>query len=277
MNDALLISQQYENSTGKKALYDFYPGTSKPLETILFIHGYMGFKDWGCWNLVAEYFQKQGFAVAKGNLSHNGTSLSHPEEFVDLDSFATNSYSKELSDIQSLIETMVQKHGSQRIHLIGHSRAGGMVVLAGVHKAVKTISCWAPISSIAQRFPKGEELDKWRLEGVYYRLNSRTGQQMPHAYTQWTDFLEHRDMLDIETACRNLTKPICVIHGTEDSSVAISEGETVARWCGTDLIRIEGANHTFGAAHPWKKKSLPSHLLTVCDCTCTFINASIKE
>ena len=26
---------------------------------IIFIHGYMGYKDWGCWNLVERYFNKR--------------------------------------------------------------------------------------------------------------------------------------------------------------------------------------------------------------------------
>src|SRR5690606_29880868 len=144
-------NQQYTGSGNRRALYDYYTATESANEAVLFIHGYMGFKDWGCWHLVARYFQEHGLSFAKANLTHKGTTIESPLDFTDLEAFAENSYLKERNDILSVIEVLVQQHGIRRIHLIGHSRAGGMVLLAGTHPNVATISSWAPISSIEQR------------------------------------------------------------------------------------------------------------------------------
>ena len=62
--------------------------TPKPL--VIFSHGYKGFKDWGCWNLVAEAFKNSGFAFVKFNFSHNGGTIKQPLDFPDLDAFDEN-------------------------------------------------------------------------------------------------------------------------------------------------------------------------------------------
>ena len=32
---------------------------------ILFIHGFMGYKDWGAWNLMQDFFTNKGFGFCK--------------------------------------------------------------------------------------------------------------------------------------------------------------------------------------------------------------------
>ena len=73
----------------------------KPL--IIFLHGFKGFKDWGHFNMIADYFVNQGFAFLKMNFSHNGTSPEQLIDFVDLEAFGQNNFSIELDDVLSLI------------------------------------------------------------------------------------------------------------------------------------------------------------------------------
>lgn len=277
MNETVLINQHYVGYNGKKALYDYFPASEEPKRAVLFIHGYMGFKDWGCWNLVAEHFRSQGITFAKANLSRNGTSLERPTEFTDLDSFGKNTYSIELHDIHAMIDQLRRAHGVQQVDLIGHSRGGGMVLLASDHRTVRTVSCWAPISSIEERFPSGEDWENWQETGVYFKLNGRTGQEMPHLFEQWTDFDSNRELLSIESACSYIRKPVLLIHGGEDTSVTPDNGFRIANWTSRELNLIEGAGHTFGAAHPWNKKSLPSHLSEVCRLTSAFLLSNLNE
>jgi predicted esterase len=61
-----------------------------------------------------------------------------------------------------------------------------------------------------------------------------------------------------------------VIHGTSDESVYIEEGRKLATWLHTELVEIEGANHTFGSAHPWNSEMLPKDLEMVCGKTLKF-------
>ena len=56
------------------------------LPLVIFCHGYKGFKDWGPWSLV-KTLAKENIFVVKFNFSHNGTSISQPIEFSDLEAF----------------------------------------------------------------------------------------------------------------------------------------------------------------------------------------------
>ena len=59
-----------------------YKKDSKNL--VVFCHGFKGFKDWGCWNLVANLFAENDLKFLKFNFSHNGVTLDNPLKFFDL-------------------------------------------------------------------------------------------------------------------------------------------------------------------------------------------------
>jgi len=61
-----------------------------------------------------------------------------------------------------------------------------------------------------------------------------------------------------------------VIHGDQDRSVELAEGEALAAWSQTNLTVIPGADHVFGASHPWTKNELPVELQKVCERTSSF-------
>ena len=64
------------------ALDLFKPAQVTAANTIIFCHGYKGFKDWGAFNEIASYFQKAGYAFLKFNYSHNGTTVKDPLNFL---------------------------------------------------------------------------------------------------------------------------------------------------------------------------------------------------
>ena len=93
---------------------------------------------------------------------------------------------------------------------------------------------------------------------------------MPNNYSQYEDFELHRDVLNIEQACKKSTKTTFVVHGDLDTSVDIEESRNIATWLKTRLFEIEDAEHTFGATQPWLEDKLPEHLQKVCEITCGF-------
>ena len=102
---------------------------TKNKKVIIFCHGFKGFKDWGCWNLVANYFVNNGFNFLKFNFSHNGTTLENTSQISDLNTFSKNNYSIELSDITRVIDFVLSGKISVKmsnIFIIGHSRGGGI-------------------------------------------------------------------------------------------------------------------------------------------------------
>lgn len=270
-----LKNAAFVGAAGKESLYDLSFPHNFNGQVILFIHGYMGFKDWGCWNLVADFFLSKGYGLVKFNISHNGTSTKDPLNFVDLNAFAENSYFKELIDIRSMIDIVHAKFPLKcEINLIGHSRGGGMALIAGIDERIHKIVSWAGISSIVKRFPNDEELAKWQNEGVKYVHNSRTKQDLPLNFSQYEEFKSHEDELSIEQSCKQLRKPVAIFHGTNDESVKISEGMELATMLNVPLTKIEGANHTFNATHPWNEPHLPGALLELCERTNEFLQTN---
>ncbi|MDH5597883.1 MAG: dienelactone hydrolase, partial [Cyclobacteriaceae bacterium] len=127
-------------------------------DLILFVHGFKGFKDWGPFNQVADWFVEQGFAYAKLNLSHNGTTAEHPCDFVDLEAFGNNTFSIELDDLQVVIDFLFSENSqipsniwnNKKLHLIGHSRGGGLAVLKAAEESrVSSLITWAGINDLS--------------------------------------------------------------------------------------------------------------------------------
>lgn len=262
----------YHGALDRQSLFDLEIPEHWNGTLIIFVHGFMGFKDWGAWSLVQDYFTNHKFGFAKFNLSHNGGSTQQGIDFPDELAFAQNTYSKEIEDISLFrkhIQTLIQP---RQTYLIGHSRGGGDVILHAQTAHVDKIALWASISDIGSRFPEGAELAEWKKNGVRTITNSRTKQALSQQYSLYEDFKLHEKQLNIEKAIKQNIQPICVIHGSNDSSVPLAEGQALAQWSGTALITIEGADHVFGAKHPWEESSLPSPLLVACEATLDFFN-----
>ncbi len=263
-----LQNQRYIGSNNRESLIDLTTPNDFNNKLIIFIHGYMGYKDWGCWPLVEKYYTDLGYGFCKYNVSHNGGTIEQPIDFSDLDAFGENNYSKELFDLQQVINWIELKFENlPEIYLIGHSRGGGIALLISTDKRVKKIATWASICDIEKRFPEGTQLKVWKTQGKRYVLNGRTEQKMPNNYSQYEDFIENKDNLNIENSCKKSATPTLVIHGDLDTSVDIEESRNIASWVKTRVFEIEDAEHTFGATQPWNEIDLPEHLQKACEIT----------
>ncbi len=263
----------YIGAEGRQSVYDLNVPGNWNGTLIIFLHGYMGYKDWGCWNLVSDYFTEHGYGFLKYNVSHNGGTVEQPIDFPDPEAFSRNSYINEVYDFQAILHVVEEAFDDfPDIYLIGHSRGGGIALLQSDNGHVKKISTWAAISRIETRFPKGKEFDAWKEDGYYFKKNGRTNQQLPHHFSQFESYEQFKGRLDISTYCQNSTTPTLVIHGDKDESVDIREGREIARWLGTELTVIEGEQHTFGSKQPWEHDFLPSGLEKVCVETLAFFD-----
>ncbi|MDO5969396.1 alpha/beta fold hydrolase [Flavivirga aquimarina] len=239
---------------------------NKPI--VIFCHGYKGFKDWGAWNLMANTFAEAGFCFIKFNFSHNGGTVNEPIDFPDLEAFGNNNYTKELDDLESVIDWVfenkdIKDQGNvNNISLIGHSRGGGIVsIKAEEDSRIKNVISLAGVCDFGKRTATVGDLESWKKEGVKYVLNGRTKQQMPHYYQFYEDFVKNEARLTIKRAASNLKIPHLIIHGNADTSVLIEEAKNLHKWNSNSKLEIiEGANHVFGASHPWDKKELSDQL-----------------
>lgn len=249
----------------------FYKPNQQHKPIIIFCHGYKGFKDWGAWNLMAKAFVKAGYFFIKFNFSHNGGTLENPIDFPDLEAFGNNNYTKELDDLQSVIDWICtskiyeKEIDSSNITLIGHSRGGGIVLLKTVEdeRIIKVITL-AGVSDFAKRTATIGDLDSWKKEGVKYVLNGRTQQKMPHYYEFYEDFINNQERLNIQKAVAKITIPMLILHGDKDTSVFIEEAHHLKSWnINAEFVIINNADHTFNIQHPWLQNSPSKQLQEV--------------
>ncbi len=266
---------------GKPILTDFiFEDSNKPKPIIIFCHGYKGFKDWGAWEKMGEQFAEKGFFFIKFNFSHNGTTPQDPEEFMDIEAFGENNYVKELDDLQSVIDHILLpgfEYGAYLdvtdLSLIGHSRGGGIAsIKAAEEERITRLVTFSAVSDFASRFPEEKEIEKWKEKGVSYVLNSRTKQQLPHHFQFYENFKDNEERLTISNAVKNLKIPNLIVHGSNDTSVPISDSGKLFEWSPyPDLLLVESADHVYGVSHPWNGEDLPKEFIYVLDRTIKFL------
>lgn len=246
----------------------FAKQNSQAKPVLIFCHGYKGFKDWGAWDMMAEMFKEAGFFFVKFNFSHNGGTVEQPIDFPDLVAFGNNNYSKELDDLKAVLDwvftepSLQQEVNLQDVSLMGHSRGGGIVAIKAEEDVrVKKLISLAGVCDFGKRTATIGDLDQWKKEGVKYVLNGRTKQQMPHFYQFYEDFLENQTRLNIKRAVSNLKIPYLILHGNQDTSVLIEEGERLHSWNSESQLEIiDTANHVFNTSHPWEKSHVSTAL-----------------
>ena len=274
----------YIGASNRKALVDItWNERDEKVPLVLFVHGFKGFKDWGTFPLVAQYFAAKGFVFAKMNFSHNGTTPDDPLNFADLEAFGQNRFSYELTDIGRVAELLPQTPDltevwdGEHIYLLGHSRGGATALMyAGEHAHIQKVATWASVADFSSRYTT-EQLAYWEKEGVIYIPNARTNQEMPLQYSLVTDYFEHQPQMNVEQQVKALHQsgtPQLIVHGTTDETVHVNDAKLLQSWNpNAELMILDQANHTFGAAHPWNSNELPADMqLVVTDTMRFFLN-----
>lgn len=249
----------YTGAQGRKSVYDLIVPENWNGQLILFMHGYKGYKDWGAWHLMGKAFTDENYAFCAINFSHNGGSVENPIDFPDLEAYAQNRYSFEVKDAHIMVDLLKEKFAPSHIHLIGHSRGGGIAALcAAQNQNINTLITLAAVDDFEKRFIQGEALNNWQKEGVFSVKNGRTLQDMPHYYSFYTDYFENEAQLNIGENLKTLQKPALHIHGSEDEAVDPSCSLSLAKHSKGKLVIVEGTGHTFHSKHPWENDQLPT-------------------
>ncbi len=226
---------------------------------VIFVHGFKGFKDWGFWPYMGEFFTAKGYAAVSFNFSHNGVGESLTE-FDELDKFAQNTFSREIRELSEMIDAcragVFGDLRGRKIGLLGHSRGGGIALATSVRKTrddVAAVALWSSIAHFDRYSIRQKEL--WRSVGCLEVVNQRTKQIMRLNATLLDDLERHKDdLLNLEKAARALNRPLFIAHGEQDLSVPCAEGKRLFEWSDEKtaefhLIPLTG--HTFGIVHPF--------------------------
>lgn len=225
---------------------------------VVMAHGFKGFKDWGFWPYIGEYFAERGFVAVTFNFSHNGVGESLTE-FDQLDKFADNTFSREVRELRELVAAVNDGFfgdiGGHDIGVLGHSRGGGIALAASAKDdLIIAVATWSAVADF-NRY-SDEHKKRWREKGYFEVLNTRTNQMMRLNSVLLEDLEEHGDdLLNLERAARGLGKPLLIVHGAQDVAVPIQEGKQLREWAddeNTEFFRVENTGHTFGAVHPFE-------------------------
>ncbi|GGK77976.1 alpha/beta hydrolase family protein [Rufibacter glacialis] len=258
-------------------------GQAKPV--VVFVHGFKGFKDWGHFNLLADYFAHHGFVFVKLNLSHNGV---EPDgsDLTNLEAFGNNNFCIELDDVGTLLDYLktnpaaipAQEIDTDYLFLIGHSRGGGLVLLkAAEAPEVTAVATWSAISDIDQRWAP-EVMAKWKQDGVQYIANARTGQQMPLYYQLVENFHANRARLDIPKAIEKLQMPLLLVHGEKDETLPVQMAHSLhAANPYAELFLLPEGDHAFGGRHPYDQEHLPDLAKAAADKTIQFFQDTLAR
>ena len=231
-------------------------------EVILFSHGFKGFKDWGPFNEIANFFANNGYVFIKFNFSYNGTNFQNPTDFVDLNAFGNNNFCTELDDLELVINWSKTKYPNCKVSLFGHSRGGAISILkSNENNQIDKVISWASPSNLISRLPDADKARRWKDTNVVYVYNGRTKQNMPMFYQFYQNCIENIERLNIKKAIKEINIPHLHIHGSSDPTVLIEDALEMKRW--NDKINLEiinEADHVFGSSHPYNKNKFPLHL-----------------
>ena len=251
----------------------------KPKQVVVFCHGFKGFKDWGPFNKIATHFAEKEIVFVKFNFSYNGTTTKDPINFGDLQAFGNNNFCKELDDLSLVLDWIEIFHelkgeiDTNRISLFGHSRGGSIAMLkSNEDMRIEKVISWASPSNFLNRLPKKDKLAKWKHLGVAYIYNGRTKQNMPMYFQFYENCIKFAKRLNIQNAVSKMSIPHLIVHGSEDSTVLLSEAVNIKSWNpNIDLHVIDGANHVLGGFHPYDLEKFPKDLQEAIDVTIKFL------
>ena len=263
-----------EGAAGKTIFADYTYDDQQTLKgTIIFVHGFKGFKDWGAHNIVAAFFAAEGYVYLKFNLSHSGVTATNPNEVTDMDTFAANTISKELYDLDQVVNYAVQTFEGP-LMLIGHSRGGGLAIIkAASDPRIAKLITWSSIADFRSLW-KPEQEEEWLKSGTIEVINARTKEKMPLNSTLLKDILQQGQAFDILKAAGEIDVPWLILHGDEDVNVDFSIAQQLAqRQVNATIQKITGANHVYGASHPFTAEELPEHLQQIVEKSIQFINS----
>jgi len=218
---------------------------SHPRALVVVVHGFKGFKDWGFFPWLAEALCTEGLAVVRFNMSRSGIGK-NLESFDRLDLFRDDTYSTQIADLMTTVRYAQSRFESLPTFLVGHSRGGGVALLAArtVPRLVG-LATWSAISHV-DRWDAATK-KKWRAEGYMDIENQRTKQMMRMS----TAILDDSGKHDIMAAVRTIDVPLLVVHGARDESVPLEEGREIAKGArDASLLILGSASHTYNAIHP---------------------------
>jgi dipeptidyl aminopeptidase/acylaminoacyl peptidase len=273
----MIQNARIPGSDGRAIVYDLLLQKS-PAPLVILIHGFKSYKNWGAYDQLATYFHEHGMNFCKFNFSHNGGNAEQVIDFPDLEAFGRNTLGKEMDDLQSMIDHLLNNPEitgyiqQNNIFLMGHSRGGSIAALTAIEdKRIRGFITLNAVTNLKAYFGRFDQ-ERWKSEGLLYIMNGRTKQDMPLYAELLEDFEKQQTRFDILNRIATVNTPCLIVHCINDEAVSVQDAKAIEEAASNaELLLLEEGGHTHGAKQPWNEKELPLPLFTACKAILAFI------
>ncbi len=229
------------------------PGDT-PKACVILAHGFKGYKDYGFIPILAHDLCDAGMLVHRFNFSTSGMT-NEIETFARPDLFALDTWNRQVEDVVRVVQAVRDGELAGEglpIYLIGHSRGGATVLLAGGRHGddldlagVMTINAVDQCSRLSEA-DQNEMLER----GYSISPSARTKQDLRINSTWLSEQLEDPEAHDVLLQTSRLQCPACIVHSENDDAVDHSAGVAIANASGSELCTLNKGNHVLNMPNP---------------------------
>lgn len=222
---------------------DVESGQQVPL--VIMIHGLTGCMDEAQLDAVCDDAIELGMASLQMDMYGHGKSGGD---------FHDHTVTKWVEEINYIVDEAAADERFSDIYLAGHSQGGLAVLLAGAKKLdlVKAMVLLSPAECIVTDSIKGRFFDT-----VFDKDNIPDNLTFWECFTLGSEYLRDAMNTDYMAAVKAFTKPVLIVHGTDDEAVPFPDSEKlVEEYENATLVPIKGDLHCFDYHLDMMKKSV---------------------
>jgi len=238
-------------------------GKDSPI--VLLACGHNGFYHFGMFPTIQSIFAENGISSVAFNYSHCGIS-GDGDYFDDLERYRNNCRRLEVEDLTFMAKEIEKNsifHQPKHLFLFGHSMGGFSAAFAA--QAIQDagikldgIILLNSMRTLDVRTP--EIMEEWKANGVYFRPNMRTKQELPQGSEFLAETLASDTTWNMQKVVEKWTIPCFVAHAVDDESVPFEHSRTIFSWVYKNnphnaFLPIPHAGHTLNTTHPMKRDS----------------------
>ncbi|MAG60730.1 hypothetical protein CL619_02980 [archaeon] len=222
-----------QSTRGIKLAATFYPSKDprNKDKAIIFCHGFTSNKDRERHIQNAETLHQASYTVIRFDFGGCGKS-----EGADI------LVAGQVEDLHSIIAFLKTK-GFSRFALVAES-LGALIALKSFNKDIITIVLWVPVTdevdSTLEKFiiKRNESVTEHNEDFVVHKKDGRM-HKIPKNY------FEERQTINQQELCENMTCPVLIIHGDEDTTVPLEMSKRAIQYFSREskLEIIEGMDH----------------------------------
>lgn len=255
MSTSKVIPWTLTNSRGISIVGDTHiPTAHKPIASIIVLHGFKGYKDYGFIPILAHDLCKQGMIVHRFNFATSGMT-NEIDRFARPDLFELDTWNRQVEDVMCVIDAIGKDEldGSHLpLFLVGHSRGGATALLcAGRHADQLKLAGVVTINAVDRCCSMSQDAqDDMQRRGFGLTQSARTRQELRIGSSWLSEQLDDPDEHDVLKVAQRIQCPVCVIHSEDDQSVEIQSGIAIANSTGSTLFRVRKGDHVLNTANP---------------------------